>query len=159
MSCDLAPRDPIVPVPFDFPLRTYSRWLYPFLNRYNYGSQTPYGDWSQISKAVLQRAIATGRFRYIPKLSERHLTAHLQETMTYYYTGSRRRNILLLCLDVDAHEGQPCVFGRAVKTENPRGGIVAASWIKRWIGHAGLAGAVVKAGSRMHRSSRGAALS
>ena len=107
MSCDLAPRDPIVPVPFDFPLRTYSRWLYPFISRYNYGSQTPYGDWSQISKAVLQRAIATGRFRYIPKLSERHLTAHLQETMTYYYTGSRRRNILLLCLDVDAHEGQP----------------------------------------------------
>jgi len=107
MSSDLAPRDPIVPVPFDFPLRTYSRWLYPCINRYNYGSQTPYGDWSQISKAVLQRAIATGRFRYIPKLTERHLKSHLEETMTYYYTGSRRQNILLLCLDVDAHDGQP----------------------------------------------------
>ncbi len=106
-DCDLAPRDEIIPIPFEFSLRTYSRWLYRFVNRYNYGWQSPYGDWSQISKAILKQAITTGSFRYIKKLTEKHLKAHLQETMTYYYTGSRRMNILLLCQDVDAHNGEP----------------------------------------------------
>ena len=107
MTDDLSPREAILPLPFDFALRKYSKWLYPFISRYNYGSQTPYGDWSQISKTSLKQAIATSRFRYLQKLTERHLKAHLEETMTYYYTGSRRLNILLLCLDVDAHNGQP----------------------------------------------------
>ena len=107
MSSDLSPRDPIVPVPFTFSLRKYSCWLYPFINRYNFGSQTPYGDWKQNSKATLKRAISTDRFRYVPMLTERHLKEHLEETMTYYYTGSRRLYILLLCLDVDAHDGEP----------------------------------------------------
>ena len=50
--------------------------------------------------------MSTRNFRGIEKLTESHLKAHLEETTTYYYTGSRRENILLLCLDLDAHDGQ-----------------------------------------------------
>jgi hypothetical protein len=104
---ELSPRDPILPIPFTFRLRRYSQWLYRFISRYNFGSQSPYGDWTQTPKAVLKRAMSSGNFRYVEKLTEWHIKAHLEETMTYYYTGSRRQNVLLLCHDLDSHEGQP----------------------------------------------------
>ena len=87
------------------------------------------------------------------KLSrDQHFVEKLRDVVGLYLSPPDKA----LVLSVDEKR---CVFGRPAKTENPCGGIVAASWIKRWIWRGGLAGAVVKAGSGMHRSSRGAALS
>lgn len=87
-------------------LRRYSRFIYCHIHRYDYGYRRPGEDIYRIPKATLLQARQAKSNRSLIKLSEKHLRQHLSQESTYYYTGQRKTTTLLLCVDIDAHEGQ-----------------------------------------------------
>ncbi len=87
-------------------LRRYSRFVYQHIHRFDYGYRRPREPIIRIPKAKLQAARKAKSYRSLIKLSEKHLRRHLQRETTYYYTGQRKTHTLLLCIDIDAHQGQ-----------------------------------------------------
>lgn len=87
-------------------LRRYSRFLYQHIHRYDYGYKRPGEGFIRIPKQKLLAARNAKSNRKLSRITEKHLRQHLQNETTYYYTGQRKTHFLLLCVDIDAHEGQ-----------------------------------------------------
>lgn len=86
-------------------LRKFARFLYEHIHRYDYGYDVGNGR-KRIPKASIQQARIRKSYRGLKQLTETLIKTHLTQKVTYYYVGSHKSRRLLLCVDIDAHEGQ-----------------------------------------------------
>jgi hypothetical protein len=86
-------------------LRQYSRFIYKHVHRFDYGWKDSRGK-SRVTKESLLRCKQRKSYKGMSKLTESQLRLHLDGEKVYYYTGQRLTPFLLLCLDIDAHEGE-----------------------------------------------------
>lgn len=88
-------------------IRLYCKWLYQLIDRYAWGMRTRKAKAQHANTlARLASARQWRNWRGVTKLTRRHVTAHLDFSEVIFYTSNRSKDRALICIDIDAHQGE-----------------------------------------------------
>jgi hypothetical protein len=91
----------------EFTVSRYCKWIYQFADRYIHAIKNNDKFYQLNTTESLNNAHDNKfLFRKIKKLTRKYIVNHLSKETTHYYTCNRKSGVILLGLDIDAHEGQ-----------------------------------------------------